>query len=147
MARYTTLRTLLAKAAAEYLEIDNMDVETAFLNGELTDTEILMEIPRYFEEIIPEINLKDKPYLKLKKSLYGLKQAPRVWWTVVRRFFKEIGLEESTADPNLFIGKGVYVLLYVDDLLITGNRTNVNSMKRGSEVDGNARISVKLACF
>ncbi|RAL60079.1 hypothetical protein DID88_000705 [Monilinia fructigena] len=129
VARYSTLRTLLAKAAAEDLEIDNMDVETAFLNGELTDTEILMEVPRYFEEIFPEIKLRDEPYLKLKKSLYGLKQAPRVWWTVVRRFFKEIELEESTADPNLFIGKGVYILLYVDDLLIIGNRINVNSIK------------------
>ncbi|RAL66948.1 hypothetical protein DID88_007730 [Monilinia fructigena] len=113
VARYSTLRTLLAKAAAEDLEIDNMDVETAFLNGELTDTEILMEVPRYFEEIFPEIKLRDEPYLKLKKSLYGLKQAPRVWWTVVRRFFKEIELEESTADPNLFIGKGVYISYYL----------------------------------
>ncbi|RAL68311.1 hypothetical protein DID88_007041 [Monilinia fructigena] len=107
-----------------------MDVDTAFLNGELTDTEILMEVPEFFEEIFPEIRLKSKPYLKLKKSLYGLKQAPRVWWTVVRRFFKEIGFEESAADPNLFIRKGLYVLLYVDDLLIIGNRINVDSMKK-----------------
>ncbi|RAL58002.1 hypothetical protein DID88_006631 [Monilinia fructigena] len=116
VARYSTLRTLLAKAAAEDLEIDNMDVDTAFLNGELTDTEILMEVPEFFEEIFPEIRLKSKPYLKLKKSLYGLKQAPRVWWTVVRRFFKEIGFEESAADPNLFIRKGLYVLLFGIDL-------------------------------
>ena len=51
---------MLAKAAAEDLEIDNMNVETAFLNGELTDTEILMEVPRYFEEIFPEIKTSSK---------------------------------------------------------------------------------------
>ncbi|KAM0168350.1 hypothetical protein ACHAPF_011080 [Botrytis cinerea] len=51
---------MLAKAAAEDLEIDNMNVETAFLNGELTDTEILMEVPRYFEEIFPEIKTNSK---------------------------------------------------------------------------------------
>ena len=70
------MRTLLAKAAAEDLEVEQMDIETAFLNPTLSE-DIYMEIPQHFDLIHPE--LKDKQaYLKLNKSLYRLKQAPRI---------------------------------------------------------------------
>ncbi|ESZ89586.1 retrovirus-related Pol polyprotein from transposon TNT 1-94 [Sclerotinia borealis F-4128] len=109
--RNSTLHTLLVKATAEDLEIDNIDIDTAFLNEELIDAEILIKILQYFEEAFPEIKemLKKDPqktrvYLKLKKSLYGLKQALCVWWLAVKKFYKELGLVASSADPNLFIG-------------------------------------------
>src|SRR5204862_418681 len=78
VVRYTTLRYLLAKAAAEDLEINQLDVDIAFLNPELKE-EIYMEVPEHF--FILEPKLKDsykrkKFYLRLHKSLYGLKQAP-----------------------------------------------------------------------
>lgn len=79
IAKYLILYTLLIKVVVEDLEIDNIDIETAFLNGKLMDIEILIEVLRYFEEIFFEIKFKDEPYLKLKKSLYKLKQASKIW--------------------------------------------------------------------
>jgi hypothetical protein len=68
-------------------------------------------------------------FLKLNKSLYGLKQAPRAWFYMVKKFFQELGLKSSTADPNLFTGHGVSILLFVDDMLIVGKRQQVDTMK------------------
>ena len=75
MLRYSTLRALLVVAAAEDLEIDQMDVDTVFLNPLLKE-EIYIEIPEYFELLYPNTDFKGK-CLRLMKSLYGLKQAPR----------------------------------------------------------------------
>ena len=71
MLRYNTLRALLAKAAAKDLEIDQMDVDTVFLNPTLKE-EIYIEIPQFFELLYPDIDFKRK-CLRLIKSLYGLK--------------------------------------------------------------------------
>ena len=73
--RYDTLRALLAKAAVKDLEIDQMDVNTAFLNLDCEE-EVYMQVPDYFKLIMPGIT-KYTYYLQLLKSLYGLKQAPR----------------------------------------------------------------------
>ena len=121
--RYSTLRILLAKAAAEDLEIEQMDVETAFLNPVLEE-EIYMEIPQFFKEMYPDEDFTGKS-LRLLKSLYGLKQAPRAWLLEVQAFFASIGFTASSADPNLFIRGNTYVLLYVDDMLIIGDKASV----------------------
>ena len=73
--RYNTLRALLAKAAVKDLEIDQIDVNTAFLNPDYKE-EIYMQVPDYFKLIMPSIT-KHTYYLQLLKSLYRLKQAPR----------------------------------------------------------------------
>ena len=127
VVRYSTLRILLAKAAREDLEVDQMDVETAFLNPKLEE-EIYMEIPEFFELLYPGIDFTRK-CLKLLKSLYGLKQAPRAWFIEVSDYFRTEGFEPSNADPNLFIGRGVFILLFVDDMIIIGSRTEVNQAK------------------
>ena len=78
VVRYDTLRALLAKVAVEDLEIDQMDVNTAFLNPDCEE-EIYMQVPDYFKLIMPGIT-KHTYYLQLLKSLYGLKQALRAWF-------------------------------------------------------------------
>lgn len=125
--RYTTLRILLALAAEHDLEIDHIDIDSAFLNPPLEE-EIYMEIPEFFHELHPELKGRDA-YLLLKKSLYGLKQAPRAWLDEVKQYFEELKLTASEADPNLFIGEGVYILLFVDDMLIIGNKADTNAIK------------------
>ena len=125
--RSSTLRILLAKATSEDLEIDHMDVVTAFLNTPLSE-EIYMEAPELFELLYPDVDLSSKCLLLLK-SLYGLKQAPRVWFQAVCQFFREINLLPSTSDPNLFIGMGVFLLLVVDDILIISKRDDVELIK------------------
>ena len=124
--RYTTLRILLAKAAAEDLEADHVDIETAFLNPDLEE-EVYMKVPQFLEQVYLELTLD--AFLKLNKSLYGLKQAPRAWFYMVKKFFHELGLKSSTADPNLFTGHGVSILLFVDDMLIVGKKQQVDTVK------------------
>ena len=79
VARYTTIRTLLAVSAQKGLILEQMDVDTAFLYAKLPveDPYIYMKVPDYYP--IPE-HLKGKTNLvaRLNKSLYGLKQAPRL---------------------------------------------------------------------
>jgi hypothetical protein len=89
--RYTTLRILLVKVAAKDLEADYVDINTAFLNPDLEE-EIYMEVPRFLEEIFPELTGATDAYLKLNKALYGLKQAPRAWFLIVKKFFADLGL-------------------------------------------------------
>ncbi|KAG8476441.1 hypothetical protein CXB51_033363 [Gossypium anomalum] len=82
----------------------------------------------------------DKPLVcKLKKALYGLKQAPRAWFSKLRDFLLSSQFSLSKFDDSLFIknteGVILYVLVYVDDIIITGTHqasidqfaTNLNS--------------------
>ncbi|WP_337219608.1 reverse transcriptase domain-containing protein, partial [Vibrio parahaemolyticus] len=69
--RHSSLRTLFALAAEMDLKMKHLDVDTAFLNGDL-DEEVFMEQPLGFTK-----KNKESKVCLLKKSLYGLKQAPR----------------------------------------------------------------------
>ena len=61
---------------------------------------------------------------KLKKALYGLKQAPKTWYNRIDRFLSSLGFTKSKADSNLYYkvedGNPMILLLYVDDLFVTG---------------------------
>ncbi len=71
VAKFVSIRCILALAAIEDMEIHQMDVKTAFLNGDLEE-EIYMEEPEGFTQEGEHL------VCKLHKSLYGLKQSPRV---------------------------------------------------------------------
>ena len=62
---------------------------------------------------------------KLNKVLYGLKQSPRAWFGRFSKFMKKIGYKQSDADHTLFIkrklGKITTLIVYVDDMVVTGN--------------------------
>lgn len=72
---------------------------------------------------------KDPQFLnhicRLNKALYGLKQAPRQWFATLTTCLKTLGLSASSANPSLYTYKNqsttINILIYVDDLLITGN--------------------------
>ena len=116
VAKFTTIRCILALGAALDLEIHQMDVKTAFLNGELEE-DIYMDQPHGFGQ-----EGSDHLVCKLKKSLYGLKQSPRAWYQRIDSFFTKEGFTRSQADHSLYIKQtGEYlliVLIYVDDLII-----------------------------
>ena len=113
-SRYSTARTLFSKAAAEDLELDHLDIKTAFLNGEL-DEDIYISYP-------PGFIGQSGHCLKLNKSLYGLKQAPRQWHLRLEAELKSLGFAPSLADPALFTNPDrpskAYLLIYVDDIII-----------------------------
>lgn len=96
-----------------------MDVKNAFWHGEL-DREIYMNQPKGFEDAVNPTHV-----CKLRKALYGLKQAPRAWYGEIAEFLTRSGYSVAHADSSLFIkekeGKLAIVLVYVDDLIITGD--------------------------
>jgi len=91
-----SIRCILALAAIENMEIHQMDVKTAFLNGDL-EKEIYMEQPEGFAQ--------EGEYLvcKLHKSLYGLKQSPGAWNQKLDVFLKNIKFVRSDADFSMYI--------------------------------------------
>ena len=111
-----TDRVLLALAAALDLLIHQMDVKTAFLNGDLEE-EVYMDLPEGYEERYNS-SYCEKPVLKLNKSLYGLKQAPRVWNKSLHVYLTSLGFKQSEADYALYIRRDGIIIVYVDDLKI-----------------------------
>ncbi|KAK8628127.1 hypothetical protein V6N13_063839 [Hibiscus sabdariffa] len=124
VARLDTVKTLIALAAQEQWKIYQLDVKSAFLNGELEE-EIFIEQPPGFV-----VKGKEEKVCKLKKALYGLKQAPRAWYKKIDSYLIEKGFERSKNEHTLYVknqGKNdlLIVSLYVDDLLVTGNSSNM----------------------
>jgi hypothetical protein len=63
---------------------------------------------------------------RLKKALYGLKKAPRAWYSRVDSYLTQNGFQRSESEPTLYIkanqqGNMLFVFLYVDDLIFTGD--------------------------
>jgi hypothetical protein len=114
---------LIAIAVLYNLEIHQMDVKTAFLNGEL-DEEIYMEQPEGF--IIPG---KEKKVCRLVKSLYGLKQAPKQWHEKFDNAMMSNGFRINECDKCVYVKNTtsgyVIVCLYVDDMLIMGSNNDI----------------------
>ena len=95
-----------------------MDVKTAFLNWE-TEEEVYVEQPDGFV-----VHGKESHVCKLKKALYGLKQAPRAWYGRIDGFLVRLGFTKCVVDSNLYYkvvdGQSLILVLYVDDLFLTG---------------------------
>lgn len=120
VVKFTTIRALLAVAAINDWECEQMDVVTAFLNGDLEE-DIYMNVP---EGMKTTANVNQ--VCKLKKALYGLKQAPRQWYSKIHDYLViNLKFTSSKNDPCLYIRKTtsdiIIIALYVDDLLILGN--------------------------
>ena len=115
VARLEAIRMFLAYAIQKGFKVYQMDVKSAFLNGELKE-EVYVEQPPGFEEI----DGTDKVH-KLKKALYGLKQAPRAWYDTLSEFLVKHGFKKGTVDRTLFkINNGkesLLVQIYVDDII------------------------------
>jgi len=119
VVRTATVRGVLHLATIMEWDIKQMDVQNAFLHGDLTET-VYMAQPAGFVD-------PDKPnyVCHLHKSLYGMKQSPRAWFDKFSTYLLEFGFHCSIPDPSLFVysrGKDIILLLlYVNDMLITGN--------------------------
>ena len=120
VAKYQTLRFMLSLAADEHMELLQLDVKSAFLNGKLNE-DIYTEQPEGFVD-------PKRPHwvYKLLRSLYGLKQASRAWYHEIDSFLKSIRFMQSTSDCNLYHRKvekdTIFILVYVDDMLLLGKR-------------------------
>lgn len=121
VVRYESIRVLFALAAQFGLAIHQMDVTTAFLNGDL-DEEIYMQVP-------DGVSASPGMVCKLNKSLYGLKQAPLCWNNKINHVLLHLGFHRSSVEFGIYskrVGTHVVlVALYVDDLLILSNQTHL----------------------
>ena len=96
VVRHTSIWILLALVAIYDLELEQLDVKTAFLHGDL-DEDIYMEQPEGFV-----VEGKSELVCKLKKSLYGLKQSPRQWYKRFDHFMLENGFHRSIKDACVY---------------------------------------------
>jgi hypothetical protein len=135
MARYTSIKAIISLVASMGWNLHQMDVKIAFLNGAIEE-EVYIEQPQGFE-----VHSRDTHVCRLKKALYGLKQAPRAWYARMDSYLTRLGFSKSHADPNLYYrvvnNAHVILLLYVDDLFITGEESLIIQCKKdlASEFD------------
>ena len=115
VARFESIRILVAYATHHNFKLYQMDVKSAFLNGPIQE-EVYVEQPPGFED--PK---KLNHVYKLHKVLYGLKQAPRAWYECLKEFLIKNGFEIGKADSTLFTRKlnnDLFVCqIYVDDII------------------------------
>ena len=141
-------KILFSIAATQNLEVEQMDVKTAFLNSPINDT-VYVEQPHGFEVSTEAEESKLKAELlsiqkdqnfaypkskrsnirlvcKLERALYGLKQAPRAWYETLSEFMKKCNLTALRSDYAVFgnSDRSILVAVYVDDLLIFGKDKN-----------------------
>ena len=118
VVKHCSIRILMAIVNQFNLELEQMDVKTAFLHGDLEET-IYMEQPEGFVEDKSKVCL-------LKKSLYGLKQSPRQWYRRFDEFLLKTGFVKRGYDSCVYMLKRgekviLYLLLYVDDILMASS--------------------------
>jgi hypothetical protein len=117
VVKYQSLRVLLAIAASLNLHVHQIDVDTAFLNGELSDL-VHVEPP-------PGSNISSEFVCKLKKTLYGLKQSPHEWNQTLIKFLVTMGFKQVMSDVCVLVKGTIFLAIYVDDILIIGESLKV----------------------
>lgn len=119
VARIEAVRMSLAYAASKKFKVYQMNVKSAFLNGELEE-ETCIEQPEGFP-LTTEVDM----LCRLKKALYGLKQELRIWYARLDKYLAKLGFAKGTADSNLYLKEiedGLLVIvMFVDDIIFGGN--------------------------
>ena len=117
VARYTSIRTILALAYNMKWKLHQMDVKTTFLNG-LIEEEVYIEQLQGFKT-----NDKKNHVCRLKKELYGLNKTPKSWYGRINLFIMSLGFTKSKSDSNLYYNieddRIMILLLYIDDMFLT----------------------------
>src|SRR6185295_14807151 len=112
-----TVRTVLSLVLSRSWPVHQLDVNNAFLHGTLSETVYCSQPARFVDSSRPDM------VCRLNKSLYCLKQPPRAWYSRFATFLLTLGFTEAKADTSLFIyrrgDETVYLLLYVDDIVLT----------------------------
>ena len=119
VARYTTIRSIIALVASQGWNLHQMDVKTAFLHGSLKE-EVYVEQPKGFEVLDRESHV-----CRCKKSLYGLRQAAKAWYERIDNYLMKLGFTRSEAGLNLYFkvenDSPLIWLLYVDNHFLTSS--------------------------
>ncbi|KAB2629424.1 hypothetical protein D8674_034219 [Pyrus ussuriensis x Pyrus communis] len=122
VAKPVTIRILLTLDVQHNWFLNQLDISNAFLHGDLHEDVYMQQPPGFTDPLFPS------HVCKLRKSLYGLKQAPRAWFDKLFQALQALGFTQSSSDASLFVLNGphlVIVLVYVDDILVTGPNSNL----------------------
>ena len=127
VASNQTFKILLSYCCQNGLILEQMDVETAFLNGEVT-SEVYVSQPKGYVDGTNRV-------CKLSKALYGLKESPRDWYECIDWYVTRLGFKKNNIELCLYTHGGgenvVYLLIYVDDSLICSkNKRKIQSVKK-----------------
>lgn len=121
-SRMTTVRSLIALAGHHAWVIHQLDIKTAFLNGDITEEVYVLQPPGF------KVKGQEAKVCRLQKALYGLKQSPRAWYAKIDSHLLSQGFVRSSAESTLYIKSTnevfLVIVLYVDDMLLTGPREN-----------------------
>ena len=125
----STIRLVLGMMAAENLHLEQLDVKTAFLHGDLEEDLYMIQLEGFI------VQRQENLVYKLRKSLYDLKQAPRQWYKKFDSFMHKIGFKRYEADHCCYVkfsdNSYIILLLYVDDTLIAGSSIEeINNLKK-----------------
>jgi hypothetical protein len=136
VAKLTTVRMLLALASIKGWFLYQLDVNNAFLHGDLQEN-VYMSVP---DGVACN---KPNQVCKLQKSLYGLKQASRKWYEKLTSLLVKEGYIQSNADHSLFTlsqqDQFTALLIYVDDIILSG--TSLSEIDRIKAIlDDNFKI-------
>ncbi|GKE86541.1 ribonuclease H-like domain-containing protein, partial [Tanacetum coccineum] len=114
-----TIRTVLSLATSRHWSIHQLDVKSAFLHGDLSETIYMHWPPGFWDSEHPNY------VCLLQRSLYGLKQAPRAWFRRFASYITRSRFSHNRCDSSLFIYRHridtAYLLLYVDDIVLTAS--------------------------
>ena len=114
-----SMRIIMALTSYFDLELHQMDVKTAFLNGDLKENIYMVQPPGFIERG------KENMVCKLNKSIYGLKQASRQWFLKFDQVVTAHGFVENKMDDCIYLkhkgSKFIFLVLYVDDILLASS--------------------------
>lgn len=117
VAKITTVRLILALVSIHQWHVHQLDLNNAFLHGELNET-FYMAILQGFPNAPPN------KVCKLLKSLYGLKQASRSWFERLYALLLDSGYTQAPSDHSLFTKRSgstfTALIVYVDDIVLAG---------------------------
>lgn len=115
-----TIRIVLTIAISRGWAMQQIDISNAFLHGQLEEKIVMRQPAGFLDETRPG------HVCLLKKALYGLKQASRMWFRRLKQSLSSMGFNACQSDDSLFVkndGDIIYILVYVDDMVITGSNS------------------------
>ena len=123
VVKASTIHVVLSVVLAQNWSLRQLDFNNEFLNGKLDETVYTTQPLEYVNSSFPDY------ICKLNKAIYGLKQAPKAWNATLSQALLKWGFVNSHSDSSLFMFRQqtsvILLLVYVDDVILTGNNNSL----------------------